>query len=48
MNMARADACMATIVMRIHEAMSKGSRKAVGEMIPNRLATTIAMPDSCI
>ncbi len=31
--------CMATSATSIHEAVSNGSRKAVGEMMPVRLAT---------
>lgn len=37
---------MATTPTNIQDAVSKGSKKAVGEMIPVRLTTTIAIPVS--
>lgn len=37
---------MATAPTSIHDAVSKGSRNAVGDMIPVRFATTIATPVS--
>lgn len=40
------EACMATTPTSIHEAASKGSKKAVGDMMPVLFATTIAMPVS--
>ena len=45
-NIANAEAWIATIVISNHEAMSNGSKKAVGDMIPKRFATIIAIPDS--
>lgn len=39
-------AWMATTPTNIQEAVSKGSRNAVGDIIPVRLATIMAMPVS--
>lgn len=39
-------AWIATTPTSIQEAVSKGSRKAVGDIIPVLLATTIAIPVS--
>lgn len=39
-------ACIATAPTNIQEAVSNGSRKAVGDMMPVRFATTIATPVS--
>lgn len=39
-------AWIATAPTSIHDAVSNGSRNAVGEMIPVRFATTIATPVS--
>lgn len=44
--MEKVAAWMATAPTSIHEAVSKGSRKAVGDMMPVRLATTMATPVS--
>ncbi|MCP6116965.1 hypothetical protein NL387_27130, partial [Klebsiella pneumoniae] len=45
-NIEKVAACIATAPTSIHEAVSKGSKKAVGEIMPVRLATTIATPVS--
>ena len=42
----RAESWTATKAVMSQEEMLKGSRKAVGEMIPVRFATTMAVPDS--
>lgn len=44
--MVKVAAWMATKPTSIQEAASKGSRKAVGDMIPVRFATTMAIPVS--
>lgn len=44
--MVKVAAWMATTPTSIQEAVSKGSRNAVGDMIPVRLATIMAMPVS--
>ena len=46
-NIIRADSWTATKAVMSQDAMLNGSKKAVGEMIPVRFATTIAVPDSC-
>ena len=46
-NIIRAESWTATKAVMSQEAMLNGSRNAVGEMIPVRFATTIAVPDSC-
>ena len=45
-NIIRADSWTATKAVMSQLAMLKGSRKAVGEIIPVLLATTMAVPDS--
>lgn len=45
-NIMKVAAWMATTPTNIQEAVSKGSRKAVGDIIPVRLATMMAMPVS--
>ena len=45
-NIIKVAAWIATIPTNIQEAVSKGSRNAVGDIIPVRLATTIAIPVS--
>ena len=45
-NMEKVAAWIATAPTSIQEAVSKGSKKAVGEMMPVLLATTIATPVS--
>lgn len=37
---------MATAPTSIHDAVSKGSKNAVGDIMPVRLATTMAVPVS--
>lgn len=44
--MVKVAAWMATTPTNIQEAVSKGSRKAVGDMMPVRLATIMAIPVS--
>ena len=46
MKMEPAAACTATITTSIHEEKSKGSRKAVAEMIPVLLETRMVIPVS--
>lgn len=44
--MVKVAAWIATTPTSIQEAVSNGSKKAVGEIMPVRLATTIAIPVS--
>ena len=46
-NIIRAESWTATKAVMSQDAMLNGSKNAVGEMIPVRFATTIAVPDSC-
>lgn len=45
-NIVKVAACIATAPTNIHDAVSNGSKNAVGDIIPVRLATIIAIPVS--
>lgn len=45
-NIEKVAACIATAPTSIQDAVSNGSKKAVGEIMPVRLATTMATPVS--
>ena len=45
-NIIRAESWTATKAVMSQDAILNGSKKAVGEIMPVRFATTIAVPDS--